>query len=119
VQTAEALQVSMATVWNVRKRFADAGLEAAINEGSRPGRTPKLNPKQKACLIAVAGSRPPAGYPFWSLRLLAEKMVELGFADSICHETIRAVLKEARCEIPEAAPLQSRGTFPALIEARR
>jgi transposase len=92
------LDICMSTIWGIRKRFIEGGLNAAINEGPRPGRTPKLNPEQTAQLIAVAKTSAPEGRPHWSLRLLAEKMSQLGFGKSICHETVRTILKKGRLE---------------------
>ena len=72
-----------------------ANLEA-LNERPRPGGQRKLSGKQEAQLIAVACTPAPTGQPHWTLRLLADKVVELGFADSIARETVRQVLKKTR-----------------------
>ena len=93
-QVAAALDVGSATGGRVRQRFVEEGLEAALNDKPRPGHARKLNGKQEAHLIAIACSDPPQGHARWSLRLLAGKVVELGFAESICHETVRQVLKK-------------------------
>lgn len=95
-EVAGLLQVHPATVWGIRKRFSEGGLRAAIDEGRRPGRTSKLSMEQKERLIAVARGEAPEGYTHWSLRLLAEKAVQMGFTESICHETVRKILKKAR-----------------------
>ena len=93
-QIAEALLVGAATVSRVRQRFVEEGLESALNERPRPGQRRKLDGKQEAHLVAVACSQAPAGHVRWTLRLLADKVVELQFADSISPETVRQVLKK-------------------------
>lgn len=91
---AAALDLGPATVGRIRKRFVEEGLEGALSEKPRPGQRRKLNGKQEAHLIAVACSTPPEGHGHWALRLLAGKVVELGFASSISPETVRQVLKK-------------------------
>ena len=93
-QIAQALLVGAATVSRVRQRFVEEGLESALNERPRPGPRRKLDGKQEAHLVAVACSQAPAGHVRWTLRLLADKVVELQFADSISPETVRQVLKK-------------------------
>lgn len=93
-QIAEALDVGMATVWRTRKRFVEEGLESALQERPRPGQRCKLDGKEEAHLIAVVCSKPPQGHARWTLRLLADKVVELGFADSMSYETVRRTLKK-------------------------
>jgi transposase len=78
----------------VRQRFVEEGLESALNERPRPGQRRKLDGKQEAHLVAVACSQAPAGHARWTLQLLADKVVELEFADSISPETVRQVLKK-------------------------
>ena len=69
-------------------------MESALNERSRRGRTRKLSGKQEARLVAVACSEAPEGYTHWTLRLLAGKVVELGYSESISAETVRQILKK-------------------------
>ena len=78
--------MSAATVARTRRRFAEEGLEAAINDRPRPGRERKLNGRQEAHLVAVACSSPPEGHVNWTLHLLADKVVEMEFAGSISLE---------------------------------
>jgi transposase len=92
-EIALALTVSLATVERTRQRFGEANLEA-LNELPRPGGQCKLSGKQAAQLIAVACTPAPDGQARWTLQLLAEKVVELGFAESIARETVRQVLKK-------------------------
>lgn len=91
---ADALQVSPQTVYNIRKRFAEEGLEAALQERPRPGVQPKLDGKQEAFLVALACSEPPEGREHWTMQLLADRLVELGVVESISDETVRRVLKK-------------------------
>lgn len=93
-QVAEALDIGTATVGRTRQRFVEEGLASALKERPRPGQHRKLDGKQEAHLIAVACSQAPEGHTRWTLRLLAGKVVELGFADSIAPETVRQILKK-------------------------
>jgi transposase len=88
-----ALAVSIATVERTRQRFVEANLEA-LNERPRPGGQCKLSGKQEAHLIAVACTPAPSGHTRWTLQLLVEQVVALGFAESIARETVRQVLKK-------------------------
>jgi transposase len=92
------VEVSVATVERVRQRFVEQGLDAALNRKprERPGREPKLDGRAEARLIAVACSAPPEGRKEWTMRLLADKLVELEVVDSISDETVRRALKKTR-----------------------
>ena len=90
---AAALHTGRATVARTRQRFATEGLAAALRERPRPGGERKLSPKQAAHLIALACSAAPEGKERWALRLLAERMVELGHVESLSYETVRRTLK--------------------------
>jgi len=92
-EIATALEVGIATVERTRQRFVEANLEA-LNERPRPGGQRKLSGKQEAHLIAVACTPAPTGQPHWTLQLLADQVIELGFADSIARETVRQILKK-------------------------
>lgn len=89
-----ALDVSETMVYRARQRFVEEGLEAALRDKPRPGQKPKLNDKQCAHLIAIACSDAPDGHDHWTLRLLADKVVELGCAEEFSHEGVRGVLKK-------------------------
>ena len=91
-----AFSVHMNTVRNIRQKFVFEGLEAALNrkKNSRPPRKRILDGEQEARLIALSCSEPPEGYGRWSLRLLADKTVELEIVESISHETVRRTLKK-------------------------
>jgi transposase len=102
-----ALNVSLATVERTRQRFVEANLEA-LDELPRPGGQRKLSGKQEAHLIAVACTPAPGGQARWTLQLLADQVVELGFADSIARETVRQVLKKT----PSSPGCTSSGVCP-------
>ena len=93
-EIADVLLITAATVARARKRYVEKGLEAAINDRPRPGRERKLDGKQEAHLIAFACSAAPEGHTHWTLQLLADKVVELEFAESISLETVRQILKK-------------------------
>jgi transposase len=94
-QIAEAFDVSAVTIAKVRKAFVEHGLEVALQR-KKPEREYEhtLDGEGEAHLIALACSQPPTGWKYWSLRLLRDRFVKLGHADSISHETIRRVLKK-------------------------
>ncbi len=93
---AEALEVSPATVERVRQRFVEQGLEAALvrKPQDRPSRLPTLDGRAEARLIALACSTPPDGRRGWTMRLLADKLVELEVVPTISDETVRRALKK-------------------------
>ena len=91
---ASGLLISAPTVGRVRTRFVKEGLDSALNERPRPGQKRKLSGKQEAHLIAIACSDAPDGHTRWSLRLLAGKVVAMGFSESISPETVRQILKK-------------------------
>jgi transposase len=95
-QIAEAVECGTATVERIRKRFVEEGLELALSPYRTPRREyrPKLDGAQEARLIALACSAPPEGRARWTLRLLADVLVELEMVDSISHETVRQTLKK-------------------------
>lgn len=92
---AAALNVSVRTTERVRQRFVEQGLEAALLP--KPAKriyARKLDGEQEAHLIALACSAPPEDKGRWTLRLLAEQMVELQYVDALSHETVRQALKK-------------------------
>jgi transposase len=90
---AEALHTSPSTVERTRRRFVEGGLERALNESPRPGGRRKLDGHQEAYVVALACSEPPEGKKRWSMRLLADRLVEVGVVDEISDETVRRTLK--------------------------
>jgi transposase len=95
-QTAEAFGCHRNTVAHVRQRLVEHGLEAALGRKKRatPGRQPVCDGAAEAKLIALRCSEPPAGQAKWTLRLLADRAVELEIVPAISHETVRQVLKK-------------------------
>lgn len=94
-RVAEALEVSRLTVERVRKRFVTEGLEAALNHRHPKNHRPRrLDGDQEAHLIALTCSAAPAGRERWTLRLLANAMVELEYVDTLSYETVRTMLKK-------------------------
>jgi transposase len=95
---ADAVDVSVATVERVRQRFVEQGLDAALSRKlrERPAREPKLDGRGEARLIALACSAPPEGRKEWTMKLLADRLVELEVVYSISDETVRRVLKKTR-----------------------
>jgi transposase len=95
---ADALEVSTATVERVRQRFVEQGLDAALDrkQRERPAREIKLDGRAEAQLIALACSAPPEGRATWTMKLLADKLVELEVVASISDETVRLALKKTR-----------------------
>jgi len=88
----------MATVQRVRQRFVDDGLDVALHPRPRPRRRlPLVDGAAEAQLVTLACSQPPEGTARWTLRLLAEKLVELAFVEHVSHETVRQVLKKTKC----------------------
>ena len=94
-QVAEAVEVSQPTVARVRKQYFEEGLEAALNR--RPPKREyrrKLDGEQEAHLLALACSQPPEGQARWSLRLLADKLVELEVVEEVSYQTVGRILKK-------------------------
>jgi len=94
-----ALDTSVSTIEQVRQRFVEEGLEAALNPRPRTATPKKLDGEVEAHLIAMACSESPEGSSRWTLRLLADKMVSLGYVDSISHESVRQVLKKTNLSL--------------------
>jgi transposase len=93
-EIADDLGVHPATVQRVRRRFAEHGLDAALNDRPRPGAPPKLDGKREAMVIALACTDAPEGRDRWSVRLLARRAVELEVVEAVSRETVRRVLKK-------------------------
>ncbi len=93
---AEAFDCRIKTVENIRKRFVTEGFDVALNGKKRahPSRQKKLSGEEEAKVIAMRLGPAPKGYSNWSLRLLADRCIELGIVESISHETIRQTLKK-------------------------
>jgi len=90
----QALNTNRSTVERTRKRFVEGNLGKALNEDPRPGQRVKLSGNAEAHLVALACSDAPGGRDHWPLRLLADKLVELGVVESVSHETVRRTMKK-------------------------
>lgn len=93
-EIADSLDVCLGTIFNLRRRYALEGLEQALRERPRSGQPPKFKGRAAAKITAIACSTPPAGQAKWSLRLLADRVVELQIVDSISHQSISNILKK-------------------------
>ena len=94
------LNISMRKIDRVKKRFVMEGIEVALN-GRKKKRTydKKTDGDFEAHLIAISCSEPPEGFARWTLRLLADKVVELNYIDSISHESVRRILKKTKLNL--------------------
>ena len=97
---AQALQIGRATVERTRRRFVEEGLPAALQRRAqrRPSKRPKLDGEKEAHLVAVVCGPPPEGHGRWSLRLLADRLVEMAPVESISGETVRRTLKKKQAQ---------------------
>jgi len=94
-EIARVLHISMRKIDRVKKRFVEGGLDAALDKkvASRVY-TKKTDGDFEAHLVALSCGEPPEGFARWSLRLLADKVVELNYIESISHESVRRILKK-------------------------
>ena len=91
---AATLSVSLPTVFNVKRRYLEEGLDSALQDKPRSGKPPRISGEARAKITALACSAAPEGHARWTLRLLADRAVRLGFVDSISHNAVRQVLKK-------------------------
>ena len=98
-EISDALNVCLTTIFNIRRRYCQGGLERAINESARSGQPPKFKGKSMAKITVIACSKPPEGRARWSLRLLADRAVELDIVDSISYQSIRNILKKTNLSL--------------------
>lgn len=93
----DALYVGPSAIARVREHFVEEGLDAALYRRSSPRhRQRRLDGRQEAHLLALSCGAPPCGQERWTLRLLADKMVELEYVERVSHETVRQTLKKTR-----------------------
>ena len=94
-EIAEVLQVSPRKIDRIKRRFVEEGLEVALNGvPSQREYEHKIDGEVEAHLIALSCSAPPSGHARWTLRLLADRAVELDLVEALSHETVRRVLKK-------------------------
>jgi transposase len=96
---AEALDLSLPTVSTWRDRYLEGGLKAALEEKPRSGRPTLIDGRSRARITALACSAPPKGHARWTLRLLADRVVELGICDELSHTKVAQILKKTNCSL--------------------
>ena len=95
----QAVGLGRQAVSQVRRRYEAAGWQAALAEAPRSGGPPQVDGPQRAAVTALACTPAPVGHSRWTLRLLADKAVELCLVETISHETVRQVLKKTSCSL--------------------
>ena len=107
-QVAVALDTSPRTVFRTKRRYSEEGLDGVLHDHPQANRYRKLDDRGEAHLIALACSDAPEGHDHWTLRLLADKVVELGLVASLSHETVRLRLKKT----PSSPGVSNSGASP-------
>lgn len=110
-EISRVLNISMRKIDRVKKRFVEKGFEVALN-GEKRNRIydKKVDGDLEAHIVALSCSEPPEGFARWSLRLLADQVVELGYSENISHETIRRTLKKRNQALAKERMGNSSGT---------
>ena len=93
-EIAEWIDVTAGTVQRIRKRYTTEGLESAIGEKARSGRPVEIKAETRAKITALACTNAPEGRARWTLRLLADKVVELEYIERISHQSVDNILKK-------------------------
>jgi putative transposase len=96
---AESLDLALPTVATWRDRYLSGGLKAALEERPRSGRPPLIDGKSRAKITALACSTPPKGHVRWTLRLLADRVVEMGICENLSHTKASQILKQMNCSL--------------------
>jgi transposase len=96
---AALLQVSQQTIYNIKRRYLEGGLHSALFDHPRSGRPIEISGSQRAKITALACSQPPEGRARWTLRLLADKAVELGYCENLSHTATRQILKKMNSDL--------------------
>jgi putative transposase len=96
-QIAETLRLSVATIYNIKRRYLAGGLDQALYDQPRPGKPSTIDGSARAHITALACSTAPEGHARWTLRLLADQAVELGIVEQISHTAVRHILKKTSC----------------------
>ena len=101
----ESLNIGHATIERVRQRFVEEGIESALNRREQKNRRRKIiDGEKEAYLIAIACSQTPTGKSNWTLKMLADKMVELNYVEQVSTETIRQTLKKMNSSLGSMNP---------------
>jgi hypothetical protein len=98
-EIAESTLCSIGTVRNIKRNYLAGGVEAALYEKARPGVTPIFTGEIEAQVTMLACSNPPAGHAKWTLRLLAEQLIELAYVEAISHVTVGKLLKKTNSSL--------------------
>jgi putative transposase len=98
-EIAETLKVSKSTVSRIRTRYCEGGLDSALHEKARSGAPSKIDGRIEAELTLLACSDPPDGRSKWTVRLLADKLVEIEVVDSISHMSVQRLLKKMKLNL--------------------
>ena len=98
-EIAETLKVSKSTICRIRKRYCEGGLDFALQEKPRSGAPNKIDGRVEAQLTLLACSDPPEGRSRWTVRLLADRLVELEVVDSISHMSVQRLLKKMKLSL--------------------
>lgn len=93
-EVVERVGISLATLYNIKQRYLQEGLSWALHDKPKSGAPAQITSRQEAQLTALACSEAPAGFSQWSLRMLSDKMIELGYVEHISHEQVRKMLKK-------------------------
>jgi putative transposase len=96
---AGALKVSKSTISRIRTRYCESGLDFALHEKARIGAPPKIDSRIEAQLTLLACSEPPDGRSRWTVRLLADRLVEMDIVDSISHMSVQRLLKKMKLNL--------------------
>ena len=91
---AATLSLSLPTIFNIKRRYLEEGFDSALQDKPRSGKPARILGDARAKLTALACSEAPEGHARWTLRLLADSAVQLGFVDSISHNAVRQILKK-------------------------
>jgi putative transposase len=98
-EIAETLKVSKSTVSRIRTRYCEGGLDSALHEKARSGAPSKIDGRIEAELTLLACSDPPDGRSKWTVRLLADKLVEIEVVDSISHMSVQRLFKKMKLNL--------------------
>lgn len=91
---AATLSLSLPTVFNIKRRYLDEGLESALHDKPRTGTPRRIDADARAKITALACSQAPNGHARWTLRLLADRSIKLGFVETISHNAVKQILKK-------------------------
>jgi putative transposase len=95
----ETLKVSKSTVWRIRKRYCEAGLDYALHEKPRSGAPLRMDGRVEAKLTLLACSDPPEGRSRWTIRLLTDRLVEMEVVETISHMSVQRLLKKMKLNL--------------------